>query len=158
MEYLGLDKDSLEADETLAGNSYTIGEIYALIQQADNKNAIKTDVFSENSIMRATGTKNLSHISYMDSYHVIIKVAAKYNGKKWISAGAPKASISQQTPGTISKIGSNNLISKCYSSKVVLSGSVTVNTYIGLGNVGLLKINSNKISYTNVVWKASSYL
>lgn len=158
IEYLGLDKNSFISDETVSGNTYTVGEVYNLIQKLKACEINKSEDGAEDSLLRATGTKNLSHISYLDSYHVIIKVAAKYSGKQWKSAGAPKVSISQQQPGTTSKVGSNKLVATCDSSKIVLSGSVTIDTYLGIGKLGAVKINSNKISYSNVVWKASSYL
>lgn len=157
LTYLGMEENAFEENETLEGKNYTVGEVRDLIERERNNKVSIVEDYMEDSMLRAKGTKNLSAISYLDSYHVIVKVAATYNGKKWTSAGAPSASVSQEGIGTSSKIAKNNLKATCYSSKIVLSGSVTVDTYIGVGKVGVVKINSNKITFSRT-WSASDNL
>lgn len=157
LAYLGIEENAFEENETLEGKNYTVGEVRDLIEQERNNKVSIVEDYIEDSMLRAKGTKNLSTISYLDSYHVIVKVAATYNGKKWTSAGAPSASVSQEGIGTTSKIAKNNLKVTCYPSKIVLSGSVTVDTYIGVGKVGVVKINSNKITFSRT-WSASANL
>jgi len=157
LTYLGMEESAFEENRTLEGRSYTVGEVRDLIEREKNNKVNIVKDYMQDSMLRAKGTKNLSAISYLDSYHVIVKVAATYNGKKWTSAGAPSASVSQEGVGTTSKIAKNNLKATCYSSKIVLSGSVTVDTYIGVGKVGVVKINSNKITF-NRTWSASDNL
>lgn len=157
LAYLGIEENAFEENEALEGKNYTVGEVRDLIERERNNKVSIVEDYIEDSMLRAKGTKNLSTISYLDSYHVIVKVAAAYNGKKWTSAGAPSASVSQEGIGTTSKIAKNNLKATCYPSKIVLSGSVTVDTYIGVGKVGVVKINSNKITFSRT-WSASGNL
>ena len=157
LAYLGIEENAFEENEALEGKNYTVGEVRDLIERERNNKVSIVEDYIEDSMLRAKGTKNLSTISYLDSYHVIVKVAATYNGKKWTSAGAPSASVSQEGIGTTSKIAKNNLKATCYPSKIVLSGSVTVDTYIGVGKVGVVKINSNKITFSRT-WSASGNL
>lgn len=122
---------------------------------------VKPIITGNNAIMTllASGkTKNLNvSFNISDAYTFSVTVCAQYSGKKFTGVGSASVSVNSAQLAIVYKVGANNLTTSYTSSKITLGGSVDIDSYVGVGSVGIIKIGTNTCSPSKT-WKASRVL
>lgn len=89
-----------------------------------------------------------------DAYTVEYEVAGRYSGRSWVGANSASVSVDSDSLVTTYKVGSKSMNLTYTSSAITLKAKIVVDTYIGVGNVGLIKINSQTVN-TTATWDTS---
>ena len=163
--YLGIDSDEIIWRDDISSNINTVGELESVIAKTKsnilevvtNDNTIETFNNSDINFARASSSKTLSRTFNNDGYTFKVSVAVKYANKKFLSAGSPKVSVSGSAGPIIYKYYKDTLKSSCIDTKVSAIGDVTVNSYAGVANIGLVKIGT-QTSKVRCFWYANSSL
>lgn len=97
--------------------------------------------------------KTISRTEAHDGYNLDYYVYVKYNKtkKKFIETTGQGVDIDSDLLPIVYKIAKKSTSSSCTSNKVTMKAKITVNAYIGLGNVGLIKVASQKMT-VNMYW------
>lgn len=80
-----------------------------------------------------------------------------YSGKHWTNASASNASVDSDFVIYTYKLSGQSNKTTCTSSCITLKCSGNLDTYVGVGNVGIVKITSQTYS-SKTNFYASSYL
>lgn len=164
-DYLGLDDAEIISEDTTISDITTVGELETIISEVktsmsstiNHKTSTEINDNRKERTSRASSAKTLSRSFDNDGYIFKVSVAVKYSNKKFVSVGSPKVSVSGPAGPVVYKYYNDTLKSSCTSSKVTVSGNVKVNSYVGVANVGLVKIGT-QTSTIRCNWYASSSL
>lgn len=97
---------------------------------------------SFSSSIRAASTErtmNLSESVSVSSYILEFDVTGKYVNKTWSGVGGSSVGIDSDQFAIVYKISSKSL-NTTFSSVIVLNATVRVDSYVGIGDVGLIKV------------------
>lgn len=110
------------------------------------------------NVYAATGTKNLSNVTSMSDYDLVISCVGYYDGKQWTKATSPSAKAVNKSSAVIisSSVTDTDLDIECESDMIKISGSVTVTVYLnlGVGNIVIQEVTHSGTYY----FAASNYL
>lgn len=94
--------------------------------------------------------KTLTRSEKHDGYELEYSVSVKYNSTKktFVETTGQDVSVDSNSLIFTYKISKKHLSSSCTKSKTTLKGSFKVNTYVGVGDLSLVKIASQKMKTT----------
>ncbi|CAM4519652.1 MAG: hypothetical protein E7L01_15605 [Paenibacillus macerans] len=166
IEYLGLDPRNLEKADAFSDDSVTVtvGELQQALNQL--KQAPKEVTSTEN--LEVTPTENLNEIAPSDfcsglkmlyyttnlggSFELSYEVAANYSWNKFTSVNNATVEVidNDQNPLTTFTIASKDVGAKVTSDgeKVELKAKVEVDSWISIGNMGLIKVTTTTVRTT----------
>lgn len=160
LAYLGLDSSGFTRTDTANSSVTTVGDLEKYIQNAkkQSKNiTIKPNSINPNGSVTGSGTLTLSNSVLNNGISLSYLVSAGYAYGAWTNVSSITASASSNTPGVTCKIASQSSNGTCTATTVTVQSTVTVDTYIGIGKVGIIKYNSFDVT-TTMYWYASDYL
>jgi hypothetical protein len=165
LEYVGLSSKNLIKDSSIeVNNVYTVGELSKAIEESKLIRSTATiapvnETPVENFASKATaGTKTVSStMYYSNSYYVTYRASGGYSGSKWTSSGTGSADVDTNSVVTTYKISAEDYDVTHTSSNLKLQFEITVDGYVGVGDIGLIKTSSNDITGT-INFLASVYL
>ena len=140
LDYVGLDEDDFIADTSISNGVTTVKELetaIAIVNQPTFPKATTQQCTDNTSMFRASGTKSMTQTFDVDAYTIDVTVSASYSGKSWTSVNGVSASVDSGQLVITYKIDSQNLSATYTSSVVTASGTVYVQAYVGVGNVGV---------------------
>ena len=91
-------------------------------------------------------TQSEKHDSYVLDYSVNVKI--NKTKKKYIETTGQNVELDSDISLITYKLGKKSLSSSCTDKKVTLKADIKVKVYIGIGNIGLIEISSQKIKST----------
>ena len=115
------------------------------------------DISSSPQSTRATYSKTLSSDLVVGSATITFNAVGYYSGKHWTNASASNASVDSDFVIYTYKLSGQSNKTTCTSSCITLKCSGNLDTYVGVGNVGIVKITSQTYS-SKTNFYASSYL
>ena len=144
LSYLDIDENNLEVNQEASYATVTVGELKEAIDSAkkyqkevEKDSTINIeDISSSPQSTRATYSKTLKH---------------------WTNASASNASVDSDFVIYTYKLSGQSNKTTCTSSCITLKCSGNLDTYVGVGNVGIVKITSQTYS-SKTNFYASSYL
>lgn len=157
LEYVGIDPSTfIKTDVDNNSNVTTVGELQATmktekeldkkqpktinIEQTKNVD-LKNNIKPKISRM-ASSSKYLEHIVHVGTaFDVTFFLTGSYNNSGWTNASGFGASVDTDHLGVVYKVAPNpDLRATVTASSIYYSGYVTINKYIGVGNIGLAPI------------------
>lgn len=167
LDYLGLDSNDFVKADTEGTNNRTVGDVESAIEQAKNQpSKIETKLESQDGVSNsvnsitstaASGTMMLYATVDVDSYIIEYEVAGKYSGGFWTGATSATADIDSDQLVIVYKITSKSLNLTNTATIITLNASLVVTSYIGVGDVGLVKIGTQTIT-SHETWDAIDYI
>lgn len=161
LDYVGLTEDDFIADTSISNGVTTVKELESAISkvnQAAVPKATTQQCTDYTSKLRASGTKSMTQTFDNDAYTIDVTVSAGYSGKSWTSANGVSASVDSAQLVITYKIDSQNMSATCTPSVVTASGTVYVQAYVGVGDIGLVKVGDPQSNKLKANFYASSYL
>lgn len=168
LQYLDLPSDSIIKNTNSGYDSMTVGELQDLIttvsNQADTKPkenrsiSKKTNMLYSSLRTASEGSKSLSTSFDVDSYSIDLSVTGKYSGSHWTGVGGMSVDVDSSQFVITYKIASKDLTGTYTSSRIKVSGDVYVDAYVGVGDVGLIKIGSAQKNSITAYFYADDYL
>lgn len=160
LDYVGLNEEDFIADESVTNGVTTVKELeeaIAVINQAQSTVPKATTQYCTDR-SRASGTKTMTETFDNDAYTIDVTVSAGYSGKSWTGVYGVSASVDSAQLVITYKIDSQNMSATYTSSVVTASGTVYVQAYVGVGNLGLIKVGDPQSNKLRVNFYASNYL
>lgn len=158
LDYVGIDEEDFIADSSISNGATTVRELENAIAQAKIVSPLKGTTQKCTDKSRASGTKSMTMTFDNDAYTIDVTVSASYSGKTWTSANGVSASVDSGQLVITYKISSQNLSATCTSSVIKASGTVYVQAYVGVGNLGLIKVGDPQSNQIRANFYASNYL
>ncbi|MBA4686979.1 MAG: hypothetical protein H2184_07480 [Candidatus Galacturonibacter soehngenii] len=168
LQYLKLPSDSIIENTNSDYDSMTVGELQDLITTVSNQtDAIpkencsiskKNNIFYSSLMAASKGSKSLSTSFDVDSYSIDLSVTGNYSGSKWTGVGGISVDVDSSQFIITYKIASKDLTGTYTSSRIKISGDVYVDAYVGVGEVGLVKIGSAQKNSITAYFYAADYL
>ena len=160
LSYLGLSSDCFSEGVTTVNSVTTVGELKEVIEAVEENNSAENNrvnnVYSQNSLLDTTTTSTslmsarstsksmiLTDSHDVDSYIIDLSVTAQYSGSKWTGVGGISVDLDSDQLFITYKIASKSLSATYTSSCITVSGTVSVTAYVGIGDLGLIKVGSN---------------
>lgn len=162
LSHLGLGGSSFVAAPNVTGVN-TVGDLKNAINKASaslagNHVAVIAGQKEEPNVTRATGTKTMTQTFDVDAYTIDVTVSAGYSGKSWTSANGVSASVDSDQALITYKIADNQLSATSSATVVKVSGYVKVQAYVGVGDVGLVKVGDPQKNTLTANFYAKNYL
>ena len=165
LSYLDIDENNLEVNQEASYATVTVGELKEAIDSAkkyqkevEKDSTINIeDISSSPQSTRATYSKTLSSALVVGSATITFNAVGYYSGKHWTNASASNASVDSDFVIYTYKLSGQSNKTTCTSSCITLKCSGNLDTYVGVGNVGIVKITSQTYS-SKTNFYASSYL
>lgn len=168
LEYLGIDSSNFIKNEVSEKSVQTVGELEQAILEAKqmlstvniNNNAkINTNnIFDINSAVEikssGSGSIVLSSSTKVDSYTLYFDVTGQYKDGKWTNATSASVSVDSNFLLYTFKIDSKKLTLSHTPDKITLKSEVTVFVYVGVGDLGLVKISEQTTKGTHNWYKS----
>lgn len=161
LDYVGLDEDDFIADRSVSNGVTTVRELETAIAKVNQPTVLKATTqrcTDYTSMFRASGTKSMTQTFDNDAYTIDVTVSAGYSGKSWTSVNGVSASVDSAQLVITYKIDSQNMSATYTSSVVTASGTVYVQAYVGVGDIGLVKVGDPQSNKLKANFYASSYL
>lgn len=160
LDYVGLNEEDFIADESVTNGVTTVKELeeaIAVINRSQSTVPKATTQYCTDR-GRASGTKTMTETFDNDAYTIDVTVSAGYSGKSWTGVYGVSASVDSAQLVITYKIDSQNMSATYTSSVVTASGTVYVQAYVGVGNLGLIKVGDPQSNKLRVNFYASNYL
>lgn len=162
LEYVGLDKDDFIADTSVSNGVTTVKDLEAAIAKVKQSTVLRATTqrcTDYSSMFRASsGTKSMTQTFDNDAYTIDVTVSASYSGKSWTGVNGVSASVDSGQLVITYKIDSQDMSATYTSSVVTASGTVYVQAYVGVGDIGLVKVGDPQSNKLRANFYASSYL
>lgn len=159
LDYVGVNKNDFIRDSSISNGVTTVKELKSAIMQAKHTSTPRsTSQKLLNNDFRASGTKSMTQTFDVDAYTIDLTVSANYSGKSWTSVNGVSASVDSAQLVITYKIDSQDLSATCSSSKITASGTVYVQAYVGVGDLGLIKVGDPQSNQLRANYYASNYL
>lgn len=164
LEYLGIDSSTLVKADTVTGVN-TVGELEKSISQA--KKLPKTVNYTLGSTNNTEDTKAYSLATsgtvalYSEydsgSYTVTYGCSGQFSNRSWTGVSGTNISIDTDQEVYVYKIASNPQLSANYtSSTITMKAKYTVDTYISILGLGLVKTGNSQNIDSTIKWLAST--
>lgn len=162
LEYLGIDSSNFVKEDTVTGVS-TVGELEKFISQAKElPGTVNYTLDSTNSPedikdyrLAASGTVALFSDYESGSYTVTYGCSGQYSNGKWTGVSATTISIDTDQEALVYKIASPQLSATYTSTTITMKAKYTVETYVSVLGLGLVKTGTQAIDAT-IKWFAST--
>ncbi|AGB17876.1 hypothetical protein [Thermoanaerobacterium thermosaccharolyticum] len=175
-KYLGIDAKNFKKMKVTGKNVYTVGELEKVISQAKTQVSIinlpevtlsknntsssitdssisKTNILSVNTAF-PTYSKMLYYTYNGDGYSLTYSILGYYSyygiswTPYWTGVGASSVSVDTDSLLIVYKVTPINMQGTYNSDYITLKAEVRLDMYVGVSNIGLVKINSNTITST----------
>ncbi len=165
-EYLGLDTNSFIADNSVNFGELTVGELESAILSINSepKNIVKSEIvlpkikeLSGISLMSATNSMTLDSSLTVGSATITFHAVGSYITTTWTGATAGNADVDSDMLIYVFKLSNQVNRTSCTSSVITLSYSGNLDTYLGIADLGLVKIGTQTYSGTSYFY-ARNYL
>lgn len=171
LEYLGVDSKGFEFKNVEEVQNHTVGDLEKSIKKIqklpkeitlsentlDNDNEVPFNEINTVSPQNR-GSVVLERTARGGSYDVLFRVIGQHYGNRWSGVGNISATPINSDPGTSHKIKSLRNLSATYNStRIYLRGSVMVDIYIGVGDLGFIKLSSQKVTI-NYNWNVFDHV
>lgn len=169
LEYLGLDSSKfIESDNAEDSGVTTVGELKMYIEQAKKETKKTKEGSNQNvapysanslttSLVSGSGTMMLYNSTDLSGCNISRSVAASYSNGWWTSANSASVDVSSSVPGVTQKIVSQRNNLSCSSFTITLNSYVLIDSYIGIGKVGIIPFNEFSVNST-IYWQSSDYI